>query len=974
MVIIGGNVFSQTTSVRLFINEFLASNSTTIFDPDFQEYSDWIEIYNAEDSSIYLGDFYLTDDLNEPFKWKIPDNTTIRPGWHVLFWADGKNQGRHTNFKLSKAGEQIGLYSADGTVIDTVFYQAQAADISFGCYPDGDSNRYFIDEPTPGAANSNQIFRGIAPIPQFSIDGGFYNGNLVLELSTPATIIIRYTLDGSIPGTESLIYSSPILIDSTTAIRAQTIKRGYLSGSVITHTYFIDENISLPVVSVVTDPANLWDDEVGIYVEGTNGIPGYCNTTPKNWNQDWERPVSLELFEQDGSPGFKLDAGMKIGGGCTRKYPQKSLAIYVRNQYGTSKIHYQIFKDKPIDSFNNIMLRNAGQDWYRTFFRDGMMQVLVKDRMDIDWQAFKPAVLFLNGEYWGIHNIREKHNEHYLESNYGIDGDNIDILSGNASVKQGNATHYKNLLNFIESNNLNSEDNYDYVKTQMEIDEYLNYQISEIYFANIDWPGGNIKYWRPQTETGKWRWILFDTDLGFGAHTEGQYHSNSLANATATTASYYANPPWSTFLFRKLLENTGFKNDFIQRFASHLNTTFAPERALVIIDSLKAEIAPEIPRHKLKWPHSMSFGESWNDLVEIMREFAVKRPGHVFQHIIDKFNLSGTAKLTVNVVEPGMGKILINNVAIPGISFQGTYFKDIPINCQAIPDDGYHFTGWQGISAQNSDSITIILSDDDSLKAIFEHDATILINDVYINEFLAINNQGIADKYGENDDWIELFNGGDEAVDIGGLYITDDLNNPAAWQIPSKFPDSTTIQPGGFLLLWADKDTAQGLLHVNIKLSGNGEQIGLAQQTETGFVYIDSLNFDTQTADVSYGRYPDGDKSKSYFTQPTPGSENIVPISVMEDHQIPINTRLEQNFPNPFNPITTIHFQISTTEIVTLKIYDILGKEVAALINKKMLGGSYEIEFNGHNLPGGVYFYKMRAGKFVDTKKLLLIK
>ncbi len=718
------SILSQDNLPKLFINEFQASNAATVIDPEFQEYSDWLEIYNGEDTTVVISGFYLTDNPEDPQKYKIPLNTKVRPGWRISFWADGRNTARHTNFKLSRSGEHIGLYSAAGALIDSLSYGEQIKDMSYGRYPDGGSDWFLFDHPTPVGSNVLPGFKGRASEPHFAINGGFYDGPQIVVLTAQNSAeIVKYTLDGSPPDEQSLTYSEPLRLSQTTVVRAQAIRRNYLSSSVITHTFLIDEPTTLPVVCVATDPANLWSNETGIYVEGTNGIRGFCSNEPRNWNQPWEKPISLEMFEVDGAPGFKLDAGMQIGGGCTRLYPQKTLAIYARSSYGTSKIEYQVFDDKAIGSFNNILLRNSGQDWWRAMFRDGFMQMLVKNRMDIDWQAYKPAVLFLNGEYWGLHAIREKHNEHYLESNFGIDPDKIDILKGNAVVKQGSARLYNEMIEFIETHDMALTEYYDWVSTQMDIDEYLNYQIAEIYFANIDWPGGNTKTWRQHGENHKWRWILFDTDLGFGAHSRGQYDSNTLANATATSATYYANPPWSTFLLRKLLQNSEFKNQFIQRFASHLNTTFKPERVHHIVDSLKANIAAEIPRHIQKWAKSTSFDGGWSYHVEKMHEFASRRPGHVINHVVRKFGLSGTAQLHVRVQNSEMGKVLINGVAVPS-DFAGIYFRNIPIQCKAQPKHGYRFVEWQGIAQASNDSVAFILTVDDTLDAVFETDET----------------------------------------------------------------------------------------------------------------------------------------------------------------------------------------------------------------------------------------------------------
>lgn len=968
-------LFAQNHCLRLYINEFMAANESTLYSPDYQEYADWLEIHNAEDTTVDISGFYLTDDLSTPTKWQIPPETRIRPGWKMLFWADGRNEGRHASFSLSKNGEEIGFFTSDGQLIDAIRFPVQLTDMSSGRYPDGGENWYFFDQPTPSAANKNAGYSGITGAPEFSVPGGFYAGIVSVALvKQHLDESIRYTLDGSLPDQKSFTYRIPIQLSATTVIRAQIVRQGYLPGPVITHTYFIDEKTPLPVISIATNPANLWDDQIGIYVIGTNGIAGYCTDQPRNWNQPWERPVSLELYEANRELGFKIDAGMQIGGGCTRLYPQKPLAIFARGKYGTSKINYQVFPDKPICSFNNLLIRNSGQDWWRAMFRDGFMHTLVKNRMDIDWVAYRPAILFLNGEYWGIHEIREKHNEHYLAANYDIDPDAIDILGGNAEVQQGSAKNYQELIKFIETHDLAVPAHFEYVETQMDVNEYLDYVIAEIYFANIDWPGGNIEYWRQQGENHKWRWILFDTDLGFGAHQQGQYHSNTLENATAKTATYYANPPWATLLLRKLLENADFKNQFIQRFASHLNITFHPQRVLHIMDSLKAQIEPEMPRHIQKWEKSTSFNGGWNYHLAVMREFANERPKNVMNHLIHKFGLSGTAKLTMTSNVPAMGQIFINSVKLPGENFSGTWFKDIPIQCQAVPKPGYRFVGWQGITNSSEDSIRIILTNDATLTAIFEIDNADKYAGLHINEILALNSQTHADENNEFDDWIELYNASENAINIGGLYLTDDLNLPQMWQIPASSADLTTIQPGQFLLLWADKQTAQGVLHLNFKLSGTGDAVGLAHKTATGFTWVDTLVFGLQTTDVSCGRFPDGVDNFVNFTIPTPGSPNICTAMSKNDIVLPTTTRLDQNYPNPFNTVTMIRYQLASESHVKLTIYDISGREIQTIINHRHPAGEHTAIFDASHLTSGIYIYQLSTATFAQCRKMLILK
>jgi len=708
---------------RLCINEYLASNSKLNADPDFNEYGDWIELYNPGDVAVPLVGWYLTDNLSRPDKWRITANVSIPArGWLVI-WADDRNTGLHANYKLSADGEEIGLYDYALKPVDTISFGPQTTNVSCGRYPDGAGEWRYFSTPTPGAANWNQPFEGVVSDPLFSMPGGFYSAPQTIVLSCrDGDASIHYTLDGSVPTEGSAAYLQPIVIDRTTVLRARAFRAGSLPSRVITNTCFIGESATLPVVSLSTNPENLWDDRIGIYVVGTNGVTGYCMSTPCNWNQDWERPATLEYYDEAGQQQFRLDAGIKIGGGCTRKYPQKPLAVYARSVYGSSKIYYPLFDDRGAEVYNNLVLSNGGQDWYRTFFRDGMMQNLVKGRMDIDWVAYRPALLFINGEYWGIHSLREKHNEHYLEATHGIDPDRVDILSDNASVHEGSNTLYKQLIEYVGSRDLAVREHFDYVSSQIDVDEYINYLIAEIYFANIDWPAGNIKYWRAWGEGNRWRWILFDTDLGFGAHSDGQYDDNFLAAVTSPVATSYANPPWSTLLIRKMLENEGFRDRFIQRFAGHIQTTFAPERVVHKIDSLQALIAPEIPRHKQRWPDAFNHGATWEGQVETMRTFARKRPEHMMAHIAATFALSGTAALSVRSNEPAWGRVEIEGVAMPD-SLTLLYFKGIPFTCTARPAPGYRFAGWHGLSASGEKSIQLTLTDPGRLIAIFTPEA-----------------------------------------------------------------------------------------------------------------------------------------------------------------------------------------------------------------------------------------------------------
>ena len=340
---------------KVSINEFLAANIQTNPDLDFGRFSDWIELYNRGNFCVDLSESYLTDDLNDRAKWRIPDHTLIAPGGFVLFWADARDttgQAYHTNFKLARDGEEIGLVDRDGTTIDSVIYPGQGSDISFGRQADVPSNWFYFGEPTANAENLTPGYENLklADVPEFYPHGGFYRKNQVVLLETESPgAIIRYTIDGSIPDSRSHLYTAPIPLDSTIVLRARVFEAERLPGPAVTHTYLIDEFITLPFVSLATEPDNLWDDEIGIYVKGTNGIPRLPGEDIiANFFQDWERPFNIEYFDINGICRFNLIVGAKIMGFSSRGFQQKSLSIFAREKYGKGQIEYQFFPSKNI--------------------------------------------------------------------------------------------------------------------------------------------------------------------------------------------------------------------------------------------------------------------------------------------------------------------------------------------------------------------------------------------------------------------------------------------------------------------------------------------------------------------------------------------------------------------------------------------------------------------------------------------------
>jgi len=978
----------DTLCQTLWINEFMASNSKTIADPTYKEYGDWIEIYNSGDAVVNLKGYSITDLLSQPQKYIFQSELNVLPRGFILIWADDKAVGAHTNFKLSAGGESIGLFSPAGQVVDSLSFGAQQNDVSYGRYPDGSTHWYTFSPATPGAANLEVsiVDRLASPIP--SSKSGFYGSPMFVALTHPvADAVIRYTVDGHTPTITSSIYTKPISIDSTMAVRAKAFKDGFFPSAVSTSTFFINEESELPVFSLVTDPENFFSDSSGIYVEGKNGIIDHCSTAPRNWNQDWERPVDLELFEKDRQSAFAVSTGVKIFGGCARLYPEKSLAFYFRQEYGFNKLQYRLFSDLPIIEYNNFLLRSSGQDWWRTMFRDGMVQTLIKQGMKTGYQDYRPAILFINGQYWGIHNIREKLNDHYVESHFGVSRENVDFidLSKGVTANNGDTIAYEAMINFLTANSLTISANYEYIKSIVDIDNYLDYQIAEIYAANGDWPGSNMKLWRERSSAGKWRWMISDMDFTFGGNAEGQYTTNTLAQATATNGPSWPDPPWATLMLRKMLENSEFKNEFIQRFAAHMNTTFEANHVLNVIDSLAAGIASEISRHKTRWPQSLSMGPSpvsWTGNVQVMKDFAVTRAAAMRSFISTQFSITGSYALTLGRKDSTRGKIFVHGIEIRNFASKNLFFKNIPVSIRALALPGFRFAGWQGATTSTSSEISLILSSDATLTAIFEP-AALSVTTPVINE---INYK--SSSLFDTEDWIELYNPTSSSVNLTGWKFRDDSAHVYV------FPANTLLQGRSYLVLC--RDTARFLsLQFGVRPVAGNFGFGLRNEGET-IQLVDSAG--AIADEVHYmpsGQWPVAPNGtgatlallnpQSDNSQPeqwrasaaygTPGALNDIYSRVTETLDLtPQSFELFNNYPNPFNPATTIRFYLPERCQTTLTVYNQLGQRVRELVAGFLTEGMHTTVFTAENAASGVYFCELVTPAFRSMKKFVLLK
>jgi len=704
---------------NLFINEFLASNLVHSQD-DFNEYDDWIELYNASDTSVNISGYYITDNLNNLTKSKFPQNDTffvINPGDYLIIWADGEPfQGdRHVSFRLDKDGEEIALIGLDGeTIIDQIIYGYQRADISMGRDSLNSNDLSFFMLPSMGVENGVG-YQGFADAPDFLPTGGYYDQSQIVLMSYPYdSHTLHYTLDLSDPTEDDPLYISGVDIANTSVLRARTFQDNFIPSSITSHNYLINESYSLPVLAILTNPENFWNDTTGIYVNYLDeGIL-------------WERRCTNQYFTQD-SLHFSLESGIRIQGSSSRGRQKKSFRLYYKNAYEQDRLLYPIFGPSEPTSFKNLVLRAGYDDDIQmdtgTLLRDPLGSELWS-RMGMLVSRGNFANLYLNDQYWGIYNIRESINEHFIKDHTGyLEFDLIRYIKNednpaslpseipylNSDLKYGTLTEWESLNEFMCTSDFTNDSIFVEATNLIDMENYLNLQALIIFSQYQSWTFG-VSAYREQNPLGKWRWTLWDMDRAFTKLNWNGF-TFSVGSLSDTTGVYAPN-----IYALRLLQNEQFKTNYINRIADFLNSTFLPGNVISIIDSLNSLISPDIPNEVDRWDMQV---EHWINNVDTLRLFAENRPAIVRQQLLEYFSLSGSNKIIIDATEGGT--IMVNSLSPNQYPWEGVYFQNIPIRIKAIPNEGYQFVNWQGVSGEmsNSDSISIILTGDSTLTAVF---------------------------------------------------------------------------------------------------------------------------------------------------------------------------------------------------------------------------------------------------------------
>ncbi|MFN8166583.1 MAG: CotH kinase family protein [Bacteroidia bacterium] len=743
----------KSANAQIVINEYSCANMSLTAD-NYSKYEDWIELYNAGSSSVNIGGYYLSDRINQPTKWQIPAGTTLAANATILFFADGRNEATgiyyHTNFKLSQTkipSEQIVLADNSGAIIDQLYITTLQKHHSYGRVPDGSANWRICTTPTPRAANSStNTFIAYAATPAFSINAGFYNATVSVSISTTEpNSTIRYTLDGTEPTASSSPYIGPINIASTKVLKAASFSNNpsILPGFVQFATYFINVNHTIPVVSIAAN-------QLQTLANGNGGLVPLGSIEYFDM-QKTRKTAGYGEFNRHGQDSWAND--------------QRSLDFVMKDEMGYNyALQYPLFNLTQRDEFQRVILRAAGDDNYpaahhssnagSAHLRDAYVENLAKQGgLNLDVRTATKAIVYINGDYWGVYDLREVPDDHdYTNYYYGQDKYHIQYIEtwggtwaeygGNQALTDWNAFHA-----YVMGHNMTNPADWDYVTRNLDVKSLADYVIVNSICVTSDWLNYNTGWWRGTDSTGshkKWGYILWDNDAVFGFYIN--YTGIPDTSATALPCNVdmpnsLSDPEQHLDLLDKLRENPDFNNYYINRYIDLMNSTFSCDNMLRSLDSISAVIDPEMTMHANRWFGTYS---EWRTNLHRLRYFIERRCASISQTLPGCYNLTGPYPVTITENPNGAGILHINSLTLTDFPWTGNFYGNIPILLEAIPDtlNDFQFDHWQSqnfsVPGATSSNTQYNISGPDSLTAYFvQHTVGISENENTISQFSA---------------------------------------------------------------------------------------------------------------------------------------------------------------------------------------------------------------------------------------------
>lgn len=728
---------NYATASSLIINEIMAANTDVFVDPSWN-YGGWVELYNPTNTSANIGRFWVSDDPDNLKQAMLPARIGSIPAHGFLtLWFDhaetskdiGENWlNTNVNMKLNAKGGTVYISDVDGNLIAQQTYPATFMRTSYARTTDGGDTWRFTADPTPTATNITSTFANVQiDDPVVDKAGQLFEGTLQVCVNIPDGAQLRYTTDGTAPTASSAESKDGLFnVSNTTVFRFRLFKDGFLPSNVVTRSYiYKDRDYYLPVISLVTDPANLYDNEIGIYVTGTNGKTANQDNTKRNFNMDWDRPANFEFMETD-EVSFSQEVDISIAGGWSRKYEPRSFKVKSAKEYGINELAYPFFQDKPYTKNKSLLLRNGGNDNYNKYrLKDASLQAIARQSLfRLNLQSYRPVHVFLNGDYLAMLNLREPSNKHYGYSNYGIDMDEIDAfeMSVDSGYVQKEGT--KDAFNLWYSLAANAADPMAYAQIGdlVDLDDYVNYMAFKFYLYDWDWPHNNTKAFKDRID-GKFHFVTFDLDNCVD-WSNGATNNNIFASFAAKKMhTFYARPEynWTSItaevemvtIFLNMLQNEDFMKIFIDTYCLVGGSVFGDEEE---ITSIVSEMAEHI-KPALLWEGNDPTGtykEQAQGIISAVTGNYRSRMASVIKNY-SAFGLSGTdiqaLQLSSNV---SGGEITFNGMEVPRSKFNGFVFA--PVTLKASAPAGYKFAGWKMLESTGGTQTSILFADKSEWK------------------------------------------------------------------------------------------------------------------------------------------------------------------------------------------------------------------------------------------------------------------
>ena len=991
--------FQLSTKAQLVLNELLVRQSNAYMSY-YGNYDPVLEIVNTSGTNINIGLYFLSDDPLLPYKWQFPSMPFAANNRTQVFLS-GRNMITpqwHTSFKLDNTE---GLYLSDASgILSSIPPTTHYLNVSYSRFPDITGDFQF-SVPTIGSPNvagtlsmpsapMNLNAMGVLP-PGSAVNFSGISGNtrytfngIEVQPNSPLLPSSLTLPDPNLtPNRFSAIPANPELnfplfdytesrannrgyvqpygnVQKINILRLRTFSDAGLETEEQVYSYFPSTpTFNLPIVSIITDSVGFFDEEHGIYVWGDTSDIGNYNQTGA-W---YERISHLQFFDVNGAFIKQIKMGGRIHGNGSRHSPQKSLRFYTRS--GTDSQDFLL----PNGVKTDVVLLRSGGHRPDCIGRDYLGCKFVEE-MEMDHADPYLHAVFINGEFWGLYDLRARIDANFVGTRYKINNDYVGMIDDGYELSEGylmNPTEYEDLTLYALANPMTAG-NYNYIAERLDISLFSDMICSEVYIGNHDFPTNNVGAWKFNSWSGqsKWKHYIFDLDGTFGG-------SCDVEETDDLTLGYYLHTNTqsmlkSTRILRNLLEYPDYETYFMNRMADLLNTQFKPGVVMNKFNAYQNQISairtPHVNRYRypssvetlLERQSEIPNLNKWNDHFSGYTDYFENRPRYVREEFMNEFNVNDSVKFVVNVNDESMGKVQLNSLYISNLlvgantfnvyPWTGIYFSNVPVELTAASKYGYKFDSWS-MSTNNSPVLTYSSPSNQNITANFSADPNFLAP--VVNEIMASNTNVFMDDFGQHEDWIEIYNPNPYPITLEGYRLTDDVAVPNKFVIASKA--ESIVPTYGYRIFFASNVTQRGADHTNFKISV-GETIQLSAPDGT---VLSSVSIPTWLVpNSSYGSSPNGSNNTwGMFSESTPGAENPSGVAFLEDETAPVF----KLYPNPNNDGV-----VECTATGDYRVYDVQGRLMGVYNNVRRL--------HLEGLQAGVYLVVNAFGSIERLVKL----